>query len=291
MKYLKLFENFDNEDISKIDWIFKNYKSDEVENLNADIDDSVSGGIVLRVSWRDKSGYNNFNIFSGKDDNNRIAIMGDYDNWPIIGDSEFNRYKKGVQEISDYLDNVDNLSKSSIGDDIDLDINIDDINHMEAQDNIKNLLKDHFKKELKFESEFYEWHSNSENLKKIEDIDLKIYDVSGGVRGGVESDFYLDVKCKLDNKNMYFLVDEDSLDEYLEISSIPKSDRYSKLLHLNYDDRELTRIDKRSLEEERKKYPRVISYDMVPSNWSAIEFIKECKNIINTFNEELRKNN
>jgi len=142
MKYLKLFENFDNEDISKIDWIFKNYKSDEVENLNADIDDSVSGGIVLRVSWRDKSGYNNFNIFSGKDDNNRIAIMGDYDNWPIISDSEFNRYKKGVQEISDYLDSMDNVSKSSIGDDIDLDINIDDINHMEAQDNIKNLLKD-----------------------------------------------------------------------------------------------------------------------------------------------------
>jgi hypothetical protein len=291
MKYLKLFENFDDKDISKIDWIFKNYKSDEVESLNADVNDSASGGIVLVISWSDKSGYNNFNIFSGKDGNNRIAIMGDYDNWPIISDSEFNRYKKGVQEISDYLDSVDNLSKSSIGDDIDLDINIDDINHMEAQENLKSLFKEHFNKELKFEAEFYEWHSNSENLKKIEDIDLKIYDILGQVRGSKELDFYLDVKCKLDNKNMYFLVDEDSFDEYLEISSIPKIDRYSKLLRLNYDDRELTRIDKRNLEEERKKYPRVISYDMVPSNWSAIEFIKECKNIINTFNEELKKNN
>jgi hypothetical protein len=288
MRYLKLFENYDDKDLSKIDWIFKNYKSDEVKGLNADINDSASGGIVLAISWRDKSGYNSFNIFSGKDGNNRVATMGSYDNWPIITDSEFNRYKKGVQEISDYLDSVDNVSKSSIGDNINLNIDINDINYMEAQENLKNLLKGHFNKELKFEAEFYEWYSNSKNIKKIEDITLSVYDISGELR---QEEFYLDVKCKLDNKKMYFLVDEDSLDEYLEISNIPKKDRYYKLLHLNYDDRELSRIEKRKLEKERKKFPKVISYDMVPSNWPAIEFIKDCKNIINTFNEELKKNN
>lgn len=273
MKYLKRYnegffdyfkskkKTLDNKDISKLNWIFKNYKSDEVGFLNASIEDSATGGIVLRISWSDNSGHNHFNIFSGEDGDNRIATMSsNYDKWPVISDSDFNNYKKNIQEISDYLDNTENISKSSVGDGIDLNIDEDEINYMEAQENLKKLFKEYFNKKYQFEANFYEWSSNSKNQEKTEDITITIYDILGRVRSdGTKSDFCLDVKCKLDDKRMFFLVDKNSLDKYLEISSIPKSDRYSKLLSLNYDDNGLSRVEKRKLEEERKEYPRVIS--------------------------------
>lgn len=297
MKYLSKYDKFNelfgifkkdknNDWKSKLEWIFNNYKKEDFVTLNAEIEKSASGGEVLSINWVREGDWNNhYNIFSGeksKDGLNRLATDGDYEEWPVISDKDYNRYKEKIQEISDYLDEKEHISSSSVGiGEIDLKIDELDIAKMDIDEKIKKYFKDDLNKEYKFESEYYEWSGPSSNEKKIEDIKVMIYDISGdirpGGRGGIQ-DFYLMVKCKLGDRKMKFMVDEMSLTEYRPISEIPRNERYDLTLKLYQDDEGLSRVELRKLKNHG--YPHVINYNMVPCDWNSIEFIKKCNDVI-----------
>lgn len=288
-KYNELFGLFKKEKDdwkSKLEWIFNNYKSDKILRIDAEVGKSASGGESLNISWSKEGDWlNHYNIFSGeksKDGLNRVATDGEYSEWPVISDEEYKRYKQKIQEISDYLDDTEHISSSKIGaGEVDLDIDEYEIKQMMANDEIKKMFKDYLNKEYQFEAEYYEWAGPHSNKLKVEDIKVTIYDISGSARERGKDgnpDFYLMVKCKLGDRKMKFMVDESSATEYIPIKEIPRDEKYELTLSLYQDEEGLSRKEIRKLKEF--DYPHVINYDMVPSDWKSIEFMKECNNLI-----------
>lgn len=297
MKYLKKYDKYNElfdffkkgkDWKSKLEWIFNNYKKEDFATLNAEIEKSASGGEVLTINWgREGDWGNHYTIFSGeksKDGLNRFATDGDYDEWPVVSDEDYKRYKQKIQEISDYLDDTEHLSSSSIGPgNIDLDIDEYEVKQMMANDELRKAFKNYLNKEYQFEAEYYEWSGPHSNEKKVEDIKVTIYDISGSARASGKDgkpDFYLMVKCRLGDRKMKFMIDESSATEYIPVNEIPRDKKYELVLKLYQDEEGLNRKEIRKLKDF--DYPHVISYDMVPNDWKSIEFLKECNNLIKT---------
>lgn len=99
-------------------------------------------------------------------------------------------------------------------------------------------------------------------------------------------DFYLMVKCKLGERKMQFMIDESSITEYIPISEIPEDKKYELVLKLYQDKDGLSRKEIRKLKDHG--YPYVIEYNMVPSEWKSIEFLKKCNNLIKTIMEKYK---
>lgn len=291
MNYLKYFkqlnESKDNDWRTKLNWFLSNYKSKQIDYINVEFDED---GFDISWSIEGDPSYNGYFVRDGKklkDGKNKVNYT--VSDFEIISDEEFNKYNNQAKKISNYLDDNENVSNSSIGDGLELDFDESDINKMMAQDEIKKNFKNFLGKEYQFEADYNQWDGPSSNERIIKDIKLEITDVTGNRRERGRDgnpDFYLMFRCNLGDDKMEFMVSERSPDEYNSIDSIPLDELHKKTMTLNYYTDDMTRVQKR----ERKKitYPHITNYNIVPSDWPAIEFMKECTRLIELIMNEMK---
>lgn len=278
MKYIKTFELFDffqkkgpkMEWREALDFLMDNYKSVKINSIKVDDDYST-------ISWSYKSNdYRSSIVRIG--DEYKHASLSPMKDWPEISEQDFNRWYKGLEEISDYLDEQDKYFK--VGKDSE-DLSMEDMMIRKAKNELKKAIGKYMNKPLKFEAEFYVWDSNSSNKKKIEDISIKITDFDIGVTSYINGDknnLYFTFKCTLKGQRWEFDIFKDNVSEYIPINDIPEKDKFKLVIKMSRDESNMSR---REIRNQKNVYPKVISYDMVPSEWNSIEFTKECQNIIN----------
>jgi hypothetical protein len=89
----------------------------------------------------------------------------------------------------------------------------------------------------------------------------------------------------------YMWIESDSSHEYFDFEKHkwPYSNHKSELIKMNLVKREMTRKEEREY-SKNKKFPFVISYEVTPSKWESMEFIKEITSILKEMNLGLNKN-
>jgi len=284
-KYLKTYEGFKdffrkkekvdpNDWEASLEWIYVNYRSGKMSSLNAD-----HGEYGCRVSWFLGNNHYSIHLFDG----NKYGKDNDYsvshkmlpaDQWPVLTKKQYDKYRKYILEISDYLDNRENISDSTV-DDI-LNTSKEEAEGMKAMSDLKKyineFLSDYIGKSLTFESKYYLWSGESENVEIVEDIEIDILGIH---------DIYVQTKmilfkCNFKGFDMILTIMSDSYDTYQDLNKINVMD-HTNLADLSHDESKLTRKQKR----EKTIYPMFLSMDIIPSEYKSTEFMKACKEFLN----------
>lgn len=287
MKYVKTFElfgfgkkkNFDESDWEEsLKWIFDNYKSNKINSLDAN-HDKYSCSVYW---WIGNDNYH-ITLFDGNKygkNNDYVVSFGSLklpvDQWPKITKQEYEKYRKGIVEISDYLDEKENISSSSV-DDI-LNMKSDESEFLKAKGNVysklTNFLKGFIGSDIEFEAIYYLWSSESENQKIVENIKVKIVDLDQDSLDYIGNGI-IKFKCEWKGFNLIMTITENTVEEYIDLSEIKPWDK-TNLIKLSHDESNLNRKEKR----KESTYPHFIWMDLSPSEYKSIEFIKACKEII-----------
>lgn len=286
MKYVKTFELFgfgkkkkqpDDPQTWKIrlEWILENYlKKSKYQSLDAD----YRNGTYM-VSYSNKYGFHHISIIKDEKDNvYRVSYnaSGQIDNWPIISEDEYEKYRKGIMEISDYLDEKENISRSSVDDF--LNMSSDESDFLKAKGNVysklTNFLKGFIGSDIEFEAIYHLWSNKSENQKIVENIKVKIVDLDQDSLDYIGNGI-IKFKCEWKGFNLIMTITENTIEEYVDLSEIKPWDK-TNLIKLSHDESNLSRKEKR----KESTYPHFIWMDLSPSEYKSIEFIKACKEII-----------
>ena len=251
-----------------LDFIINNYK--DVKISSAEIRDNSAS-----ISYEYQKNFYHHNIF-GPDKENicRIGQMGDVKNWVQISKEDYEKWHNGIEKISDHLDESDKYFKGGRDSD---EFSIADMHMKKAKTELNKVIGKYLNKPLKFEAEYYQWDSESSNTKNINDIKIKITDFSIDAtqydKG--KNSMYFTFKCDYMGGKWEFSVFNYTTSEYEKVDEIPLKDRFKKCIKMYKDESGMSRKEKRT-----KKYPSVINYEMVPSEWDSIEFMKQCHSII-----------
>ncbi len=305
-KHLKTFELFgfgkkkEKTWQEKFDEIYNFYQKNKNSNKKIDILEEPY------ISINDKSfgvakGNIHIHIYGeGKGNRNMEVVdfeVADYANpksqkgvYPISKE-EYDKYFKKCQEISDWLDDMSDKefgkSDSSISDTGDLNIEIDEVD-LELEvlcDKIKKELNI-IGKEFEFEMAYHLWTSGSTNKLTIERRMLKISDLKISYGG---SRFYAEIFTNdpAGDKAKIWL-ESDSNSEYYDLEKNKWPYDNKSTIRMSTVRNEMTRKEEREFEKNRK-YPYAFSYDITPSKWNSMEFIKSITEILNNLNLGITK--
>lgn len=246
-------------------------------------DNSVSFSVRLnQISlYGDTGGIRNFEVvdFSEADIYDFKSDRGVYK----IDKTTYEKYRKKAEEIQDWLDDLDergfNKSDIKIGEG---DFKFDEVEMALEELNYK--IKDNLPigKKLEFEIRYYNWLSLNSNEKVIERVDFKIKDVIIDFSGGR---FY--VKVFVDDpfgQNSSIWVESDSNYEYHDLEVEVERELF---LNMSSEYTEMTSKQKRDFDKNRK-YPYAFSYDVSPSKYDSIEFIKTITEILSELNNNIK---
>lgn len=265
----------------KLEWIHNNYKSDKVSDLRSD----YSPNDRYDVSWKLPNGeYFHIFIFPSNPSGSYYITDGKLETEDIvhISKKQYLKYVKYIVEISDYLDERENISTTAIDD----FFNMDDKklkslkSRMEAIHIInKELLSYINNNKLIFESKYFLWKSKNKNVVVIEDIILTDFEFTDLNGLSLKS---LNIECKYKGEDMILRINENTSDEYQDLEEIDLKDE-SSLLKLDYDRSKLSRKERR----EEKEFPYFIFMDLSPNKWESIEFVKKCKSLIQSISNNM----
>lgn len=205
-----------------------------------------------------------------------------------ISQEEYDKYLSKCQEISDWLDDISEKKKgksqSTIGEEgFNLDINEGDLALEELNDKLKEQLP--IGSELEFELSYHAWLSESKNTLIVERRKLKINDVKIGFGG---NRFYAQV-FTIDpfNQDAEMWIESDTSSEYHDLESIEWPYRGLELIRMSYIKPEMSRKEERESTKNRK-YPWAFSYEITPSKYDSIEFIKNITELLSQLNEQIK---
>lgn len=210
-----------------------------------------------------------------------------------ITPQEYEKYRIKAQEISDWLDERSEKetgkSDSSISDtgELKLDINEGEFALSELSEKVKSALQ--LPKSLEFEISYHLWTSNSTNELVVDRVEFVIDDLKFDHGGGR---FWCEVFTKDPfGKDAYMWIESDSSHEYFDFEKHkwPYSNHKNELIKMDLVKKEMTRKEERESYRNRK-FPYVISYEVTPSKWESMEFIKEITSLLNEMNLGLNKN-
>ncbi len=302
MNYIKTYElfNFGKGSKSKtwqekFDEIYKFYLDNKNKEMlphllpHADVKDdsfSLSKGTMHIVVYGNTKGNHKMEVvdFEEADYSNPKSSKGVYP----ISQVEYDKYLTKCQEISDWLDDISEKEKgkshSTIGEEgFELDFNEGDIALDELNDNVKKQLP--IGGELEFELSYHAWLSESSNTLIVERRKLKINDVRIGLGGGR---FYAEV-FTIDpfNQKAAMWIEADTSSEYHDLESIKWPYRDIELIRMSYIKPEMSRKEERESVKNRK-YPWSFSYDITPSKYDSIEFVKNITELLSQLNDQIK---
>lgn len=275
--YYFYIKNKNNNDISEMD-----IPSADV-NKN---DLSIAQGSDHLVFYGNTGRNHNWELvdFSEVDRYNLRSDKGVYKITPEI----YEKYKKKVQEISDWLDKRSEESFGKSGSSIsDTEINFDfddlDLELVEISDKIKSELKV-IGKEYEFEMAYHLWTSGSSNKLVVERRSLKIENLEIGFGGGR---FW----CQLFTKDPFgemasIWLEYNSNHEYFDLEENKWPYDKNSIIRMSSIKKEMTRKEEREFEKNRK-YPYAFSYDITPCEWKSMEIIKEITSILKEMNNSI----
>ncbi len=278
---------------------FKNLKIDELTNIilpHANINE-LGGSLLL---WDKDFDYH---LIFVKYDNNDIYVINfseeaDPDEQKRTGMKngkrhkitidEYNTYIKKIKEISDWLDIISEkkIDKETIkigqSEIEDIEISDFDMSQMQLDDFVNKHLKKWKNKKLEFETGYYLWTSNSSNEYKCEDHTYIINDfhVVVGPNPLIEV-FTKDIN----GANSHFFVDYNQKTEYIDLSKNPRT-KMDDVLKLSNISEKLTRQQERD-KIKNEKYPNSFMYNLSPSKYESIEFIKELVELISSIKDQI----
>ena len=209
-------------------------------------------------------------------------IMLDGDIVKKLSDKEYKKVSSKVEEIIEYLDEKENKSDSTIDDILNINPESDyDINVMKLEEEFNKKFKQYIGVPLKFDTSYRVWTSNSSNENKYGELSIVIKKINP-----VPPNFNtIDIFCELDGKDMYIQFHKGLVTEYMNPKEISKPGS-PMVARLQDDETKLSRKELRD-KNNNKKYPNVLYYSIVPSEWKSIELFKELKNIL----EEIERMN
>ncbi len=205
-----------------------------------------------------------------------------------ISQEEYDKYLIKCQEISDWLDDISEKEKgkshSTIGEEgFELDFDEGDLALDELNDKLKSQLP--IGQELEFELSYHAWLSESKNTLIVERRKLKINDVKIGFGG---NRFYAQV-FTIDpfNQKAAMWIESDTSSEYHDLESLRWPYRDVELIRMSYIKPEMSRKEERESTKNRK-YPWSFSYDITPSKYESIEFIKNITELLSQLNDQIK---
>jgi len=290
-----------------IEWIIKNYKTlnntEEFSSLFVSMDKNPS------ISYWNKNG--NYHVLveekDGKyylvDFNDKDGKMGQkdpethkYKTFPTdISKEEYNRYKKSLEVIDEYLDEKDDEKKSSeqpsVGETGNF-INLKEDPLEEANYLITKELEKYIDKSFTFDTDYITWdsgNSNNSSTKEIEETFLKIKEFKIDFYKSLDDDSKMEffgeiiADWSIDNKEYKIMIDQKYKPEWIDL----KKDKFSKGFYDKILKPHCT--EKRTRREEKKfwkevKYPMTQLISMTPSKYDTIEMISNFISIIEMAN-------
>jgi hypothetical protein len=208
-----------------------------------------------------------------------------------ITKGEYEEYLSKTKEMSDWLDDRSeknlNKTKSTVGSgEFNFNFNEADLALDELNYNLKKELP--INKEFEFELSYYLWSSKSSNELVIERHKLSIDDVMVEFGGGR---FYASIITKdpFGQKSSIW-IEENTSTEYYDFEKNPKPYDFKKIIRMNTIKLEMTRKQEREAEENRK-YPYAFAYDITPSKYDSMEFIRTLTEILLELNKQLKNHN
>lgn len=283
----------------KIEFVYKKYKEIKIKSpkgyyfLEASVDDNGfdicftqyinKNKIDIHLYFKNKDGQYEVSDFSEVDLYDPKNKKGNYN----ISKDEYDKYYPYVKEISDFLDDKSdkeyNKSSSFISDTGDINIDksnivIDELNY-ELENKIFNK---YIGKEFEFEMSYHLIKSKEEHYENVERRTLKINEIRVEFSG---SRFYINVYTKgVFGEDCYFWIESDTKPEYYDLNTKFKS--FKDLIKMYIIKPEQSRRQER---ENIQKYPYTISYDISPSKYNTIEFIKEMVELLVQMNNQIKK--
>ena len=266
MKYLKLYESFNPFGINNkmnpdefFSHIKKNYKK-LVHKLGFDVSDDF-------ISYGD-----NFVSIREKDGKYLLINMNDESKNQELSEEEFDYYMNIIKITEEEYNKMEEEKMKSKKPSIDSSGNL--VNTRE--ENLNTLLSDYVGKEYSYEVDVVKWTSNSENTRNCETVIFTNNGFNMGKRG--ENDLYIEVfvDCSLDDEEYSFLVDSNSIDEYVDLEN--HKGLLSHTMMLSKTKKQTRR------EMNTHTFPSYSFFNTVPNKYETIEFIKQLKNIIEEAN-------
>lgn len=286
--YIKTFESYSKQDWeSQLNWVHNKYKSrDGIEFLDAN---HSNGGYLLNWKTNDGQWYR-YNIFTDTNGEMKLSITLYKSNYSsstneliTLNKQQYDKVKKVILEISNYLDDSENLSDSTISDIFDTDER--ELKYMEMEykitSYINNIIKEYIDNTLSFESSYKLWTSNTEGTYVNESIDVLIMGIED-IRPLLSTDPILLIKCKYRGMDMKLNIASNSVEQYIDLSSYSIVDYPNNLIQLEHNESNLTRRELRE-RDTNPKFPKFLWMELVPDEWETIEFIKSCKSILEQF--------
>lgn len=277
---------------------FEKTKSGKKSSMIDTTDSKINGTLINCVNYNGK--FTISLVFSSKNNEyllSNYSTIGkkSFDDFDIlISEKEFNELKEFNEELSNYLDNESdkNINKSgtTIGSSGELELGFDefDIELDNVNDMIKKkYLKKYIGKSYEFEISYNEWTGPGENEFKIERCDLKIEDIRTEISMDLKSFMTIPTKFQGKKCEIYFPSGRNPT-AYIDLDK-NRTANMSNYLSMDPKEKEgLTRKQIRE-EEKNKKYPRVTYYNLVPSKYDTIEFLKDLKELMTLIDDQLKK--
>lgn len=276
---------------------FEKNKSGKKSSMIDTSDSKIDGTMINCVNYNGK--FMISLVFSSK--NNEYSLSNystigkkSFDEFSIsISEKEFNELKEFSEELSDYLDNESdkNINKSGtvIGPSGELELGFDefDIELDNLNNSVKKQFKDSIGKSYEFEISYYEWSGKSTNEFRIERDNLKIKDIRLEI--SMDKTSFIEIHTEFQNKDcrIYFPSFKNPT-AYFDLDKNRTSESSKYLVMDPIKDEGLTRKQIRE-REKNETYPRVNYYNIVPSKYNTIEFLKSLKELMAIVDDEIQK--
>jgi hypothetical protein len=311
MKHIKQFEAFDwlrkkgsNDPKNwkgKFDYIYSVFldkKKGKYPNYKINVSVDEDNFSVSELDFNKKMS-DQINLLFQKDN----LIVTDFQDWDEddpqnkkddhkITKSEYDQYLKKAVEIDKWLDDQSDeeidSKKSKVGDTGEVDLKFSEVDLLkdEVNDKLKEYLNKYIGKSFEFELDYTLWTGASTNEKVNVRKNLRIDDIEFEFVGRLRVNVY--TKDPFNNKKSVFTVYEEDLEkcEYYDFSKIKLPD-FKKIFIMHVED-ELENQGRRKekYKWKNRKYPYVFSYEMTPSKYNTIEFLKFLVEILRLFESE-----
>jgi hypothetical protein len=246
-------------------------------------DFSLSLGIRNHILFRkSKEQYEviNFNeVKSLKSDSNEGVYK--------IEKSDFEKYKKLAEEISNWRDEISEKNFQKTDKTIDnLEFDELDIESQNLNFELNNIFKTKFSKEYEFEFNYRLWTSVSSNEEVDERRKIKFNKIEIEI---LSSRAVAKLFTKIDNRDWYLWIEEDTNSGYIDLSKLkPWEKELNMFIKVDKIKKEKTRKQERE-ESQNIEYPYIINYEIVCSSWDSTELINEIKSILEELNKSFKK--
>lgn len=125
------------------------------------------------------------------------------------------------------------------------------------------------------------------NERVVDRQNFKIKDITVDFGGGR---FWAQIwTMDMFDKESYIWVESDSNYNYVDLEKLKPWEMSDKSLKMDIQKKEMTRKQQRE-SDKNQKYPFVISYDVCPSKYDTIEFVKSIVELLGMMNHHIDQN-